>query len=87
MKVEIRHSFIKDSRKLPTQNQIRLAELIEKIDFVKSIFEIPHCKKMQGYKNAYRIKLGDYRIGFFYLKDSIELVRIQLRKEIYRNFP
>ncbi len=87
MKVELRKSFYKDSQKLPAFNKAKLAELIEKILFVKTIFDIPNCKKMQGFKNAYRIKFGEYRIGFFRNNDGIELVRILPRKDIYRYFP
>lgn len=87
MKVEARKSFVRDSQKLSSQNQVKLGELIESIPYLKTIFDIPHCKKMQGYKNAYRIKFGEYRIGFFRTNEVIELVRILPRKDIYRYFP
>ena len=80
MKVEVRKSFVKDSQRLPLQNQARLAELIESISNFKTAFDIPHCKKMQGYKNAYRIKFGEYRIGFFRESNAIEFVRILATK-------
>jgi mRNA interferase RelE/StbE len=87
MKLEIRSSFFKDSGKLPAVLQNKVAELMDRIQNAGSIREIPDCKKMRGYKDAYRIKLGEYRIGFFRLKSSIELVRILPRKDIYRYFP
>ncbi len=49
--------------------------------------EIPHLKKMKGYKNAYRIRFGDYRIGFLFENNSIVLSRVMNRNEIYRYFP
>lgn len=87
MKVEIRKSFVKDSQKLSDDDQIKLAELIESIPRFNTVFDIPHIKKMQGYRNAYRIRFGGYRIGFFRMNDVIELVRILPRKDIYRYFP
>lgn len=87
MKVMVRKSFVKDSQKLSSHDQIKLGELIERIAYFKTVFEIPQFKKMHGYKNAYRIKFGEYRIGFFRTNDGLELVRILLRKDIYRHFP
>ncbi len=87
MKLEIRKSFVKDSQRLSRDDQVKLSELIESIPGLNSVFDISHVKKMQGYKNAYRIKFGRYRIGFFRINDVIELVRILSRKDIYRYFP
>ena len=42
---------------------------------------------MEGFKNAYRIKIGDYRIGVFIEEDTIEFVRFVHRKDIYKKFP
>ncbi len=42
---------------------------------------------MTGYKNAYRIKLNRFRIGFFFEKQTVELVRVLDRKDIYKYFP
>jgi mRNA interferase RelE/StbE len=49
--------------------------------------QLADCKKLTGYKTAYRIRMGQYRIGFYYEHKTIELVRILHRKEIYRYFP
>ena len=87
MKFEIRKSFVKDSQKLSISQQSRLSDLIESISAYKSVFEIPQCKKMHGYKNAYRIKFSEYRIGFVLIPGGLELVRILPRKDIYKYFP
>ncbi len=49
--------------------------------------EIPNLKKMKGYKNAYRIRFGEYRIGLLFENNNIKLSRVMNRKEIYRYFP
>lgn len=84
---EIRKSFTKDANLLPAAIQNQIAFTIENIDQAKNIHEITDCKKLKGYKTAFRIKIGAYRIGFFLVRNSIELVRVLHRKEIYRNFP
>ncbi len=87
MKIEIRSSFTKASKKLPAQYQQKIAEIIEQIEDEKTIREISNCKKLTGYKTTYRIKLKIYRIGFFYEKEVVELTTVLHRKEIYRYFP
>ena len=42
---------------------------------------------MKGFKNAFRIRVGDYRIGVLIEKDTIKFGRIALRKDIYDIFP
>jgi mRNA-degrading endonuclease RelE of RelBE toxin-antitoxin system len=42
---------------------------------------------MTGYKNAYRIRLGNYRIGFLMIADELILNRVLYRKDIYDYFP
>jgi mRNA interferase RelE/StbE len=85
--IEIRKSFEKDSAKLPLQFQTTLSKIIEGIIMSEKLSEIPSCKKMRGYKSAYRIKMQNYRIGFFFENQTIELVRVINRKDIYKYFP
>jgi len=87
MKIEIRKSFIKDADKLPALFRRHLAEIIEAMEKATQPSKLVDCKKLTGYKTAYRIRMGQYRIGFYYENKTIELVRILHRKEIYRYFP
>jgi mRNA interferase RelE/StbE len=87
MKVAIRKSFIKDADKLPPGIQHSIAEIIDQINSARQISQLTNCKKLKGYKTAYRIRFGPYRIGFFYEKGIVELVRVLSRKDIYRYFP
>ena len=87
MNYEIRKSFIKDSNKLPAIIQREIAEIISQIEKSSQFSELKNCKKLKGFPNAYRIRLGQYRIGFFFDNQTIELVRILARKDIYRYFP
>ena len=66
MKVEFLKSFSKDldsiNSKSVKQSLIRMIELLEKSEDLKKIHNI---KKLKGFRNAYRIRIGDYRLGFF----------------------
>ncbi|WP_374754821.1 type II toxin-antitoxin system RelE family toxin [Dyadobacter psychrophilus] len=44
-------------------------------------------KKLKGFSNAYRIRIGDYRVGIFVENNIVELARIAHRKDIYKVFP
>ena len=53
-----------------------------------SIFDIQNIKKMSGYSNFYRIKLGKYRIGIEFINKSIiRFITVKHRKDIYKKFP
>ncbi len=54
---------------------------------VSLLGDLPGVKKLKGYKTAYRIRVGDYRVGFLFEDDTIKLSRVTNRKEIYRYFP
>jgi mRNA interferase RelE/StbE len=88
MRVEFSKKFSKDldsiNVKSVKQNLRRLIELMEDVD---SLDKIPNLKKLKGYKSAYRIRLGDYRVGFFFENSSILMGRFLHRKDIYKMFP
>ena len=87
MKVEIRQSFSKDALKLPIKIQKEIAAIISAIEEAGKLSEIKSCKKLTGYKTAYRIRIGNYRLGFFFEDNIVELVRVLARKDTYRFFP
>ena len=64
-----------------------MAELIEKIESVQNLSQIPNTKKLKGHKSAYRIRLGDYRVGLFLEGSKVIFARILHRKDIYKLFP
>jgi mRNA interferase RelE/StbE len=42
---------------------------------------------MKGHSIAYRIKSGNYRMGFYKELDQVELARFLKREDIYKVFP
>jgi mRNA interferase RelE/StbE len=89
VKTEYLPSFIKDLKKLkkiPDYSQIRLTAF-ESIPECHNITEINNLKKIKGTKNAYRIRVGDYRLGVFIQNETITFSRVLHRREVYRYFP
>ena len=86
MKILIDRSFERDVKKLPIEVQKQLGEIIKSISIASTLQEISPSK-MEGSKNAYRVRFGNYRIGFYLEGNSIILSRVLDRKEIYRYFP
>lgn len=82
-------SFIKDLKALkstPYYENIKTLAF-EEIPQILTIEEITNIKKLQGYENAYRIRVGDYRIGIIFDGETIVFQRVLHRKDIYRYFP
>ena len=70
----------KDLRKLPKFDQIAVAQKIK----LFSRPPIPHEEKLSGFSNAYRVRVGTYRIVYRKLKTSIDIVTIAHRREVYK---
>ncbi|WP_113639378.1 type II toxin-antitoxin system RelE family toxin [Nubsella zeaxanthinifaciens] len=88
MIVEFESSFNKALEKL-NDNALKLKiwTTIQTVEDAQKLSEIKNLKKMKGYKTFYRIKLGDYRIGFECVNNTINFITIAHRKDIYRIFP
>ena len=88
MKVEFLSKFNKDLEKLDVEHVKNAAlKAIRIVEKAKHLTDIPNIKKLTGHKSAYRIKIGDYRIGLFIEGDVAEFARIHHRKDIYTFFP
>lgn len=89
MILQFDESFEKSIKKLKDQKiKARLIKLIEDFENVDSLADIQKIKKMQGFQTFYRVRLGDYRVGFELQQDnSILFILVAHRKEIYKYFP
>ena len=88
MKVEFLAKFNKDLDKIDDKIiRQKILEIIEEIESVEKISGLSKLKKLSGFKSAYRIRIDDYRLGFFFENDVCELARIVHRKDIYKVFP
>ncbi len=88
MKTEFLSRFSKDVEKIRS-SQVRadVEQAILLIESCEHIRDLANIKKLTGHRNAYRMKIGDYRIGFFLNRDTVEFARVLDRKEIYKSFP
>mgnify|MGYP001584655735 CR=1 FL=1 len=88
MIVKFEKKFLKDINSI---NDKRLKKTVEEIiinlENAKNLSAISNLKKLKGYKYSYRIKVGDFRMGFNFEDSIIILVRLLNRKDIYRYFP
>lgn len=81
-------TFLKDVEKIREKSVLlKLQEFIESIRRAETLDEISDVKKIAGSKNYFRMRFGNYRIGFKFQNKEIKLIRILHRKEIYRYFP
>lgn len=87
MEIKYNTSFFRDAKKSPFQIHSSLKQVLEIIEQAASLKQIPDLKKLKGHKTAYRVKLNDYRICFYYENDILTFARFLPRKEVYRFFP
>lgn len=88
MKVIYSSAITKDVRKIKDQKLIdRITAVIKIIKDAEKIEDITGVKKMKGYPTAYRIRIGDYRLGFYCDENCVTLARFVKRNDIYRLFP
>jgi mRNA interferase RelE/StbE len=89
--IEVNYSdtFLKDLKLLkstPYYKKIK-AVCFDELPTCSTTAEIRNLKKLEGHPNCYRIRVGDYRVGIHIKGNSIFLIRVLDRKEIYRFFP
>lgn len=89
MQVVFDKRFTKDAkviRNVALKQKVRSA--IERIEQAESLSAVSQLKKLRGHPTAYRMRVGDYQIGLFVLdQNTVELVRVLHRKDIYSSFP
>lgn len=80
--------FLKELANIPSdKRQVLEFFVFEFIKQIDSLDGIKNLKKLQGHKSAYRVRFGDYRLGFFYEDGEIQLERVIHRSKFYRKFP
>lgn len=89
MKVEFEKSFLKSIENINnSKTLLKIETIILQCESAKTLFEIRNIKKLSGFSNYFRIKIGDYRMGFELLdKETIRLIIFLHRKDIYKKFP
>jgi mRNA interferase RelE/StbE len=89
MNVEFDKSFEKSLDRIRNKAIYpKIESIILEFEKAKTVNEIQNVKKLTGFRNYYRVRLGEYRIGIETIdKNTIRFILIAHRKEIYRFFP
>lgn len=89
MKVEFDKSFEKSLNKIRNKSLYpRIERIILECEKANSITDLENVKKLTGFRIYYRIRIGEYRIGFESIDlNTIRFILISHRKDIYRSFP
>ncbi len=93
MKFEISKGFQKSFGRLKDkQLAIAILSAIDEVSQADQPADITNLKKLKGYQTAYRVRVGNYRIGVFIEPDasgqlSVTFSAFSHRKDIYKKFP
>lgn len=78
------------SIKKKAQKFINKQDRIQQIRIYKAIYKLPDgdIKLLKGYANTYRLRVGEYRIIFEWVKNEIiiDITDADNRGEIYKNY-
>ncbi|MBU3011270.1 type II toxin-antitoxin system RelE/ParE family toxin [Polaribacter vadi] len=88
MEVIYLKSLEKDLKKIKDKKLLKsLKNIFVNLEEAKYIFDISNVKKLSGHPDAYRVRVGDYRLGIFYTDETITIARFLKRNDIYKLFP
>ena len=88
MKTAFRESFDSDLTAINDQSLLRrIRKIIEQVEAARTFQQIPNLKRLESAGKYYRIRLGDYRLGFVFEDGKVTFIRCLHRREIYRYFP
>lgn len=88
MKIIYKKSIVKDVKNINDKNLIlKIENIINEIKLAENISEVKNVRRLKGHSDAFRIRIGDYRLGFFLENDEVILCRFLKRNDIYKLFP
>jgi len=88
MQIELTRKFRKQVENCNDRRiKRRIADIIEAVMASDSMNGFNNLKKLTGYKDRYRIRLGNYRIGIVIEGEIVIFAAFDHRSEIYKYFP
>ncbi len=88
MNTAFRESFEADLSAISDSALLRrIRKVIEQVEAARTFQQIPNLKRLESTGKYYRIRVGDYRVGFVFENGAVTFIRCLNRKEIYRYFP
>ena len=87
MNIEYSKDFEKSVKKLSGKMLDSVRRVVAEVKSAESIKDITNCKKLVGYRNVYRILIGDYRAFFTFhieiVNDTVFFRYLASRGEAY----
>ncbi len=88
MQVEFTRKFQKQVENCTEKRvKLKVAEIIHDVIRTDSMVDFNNLKKLTGFKNSYRIRVGSYRIGITIEKEKVIFAAFDHRSAIYKYFP
>lgn len=89
MEIIYAKTFLKDLTKVfPSKRRKQIEKFVfEILPGLSSLESAGNIEQMKGYKNYYKVRFGDFRLGILKKDNTLELLRVLNRKEIYKFFP
>ena len=88
MKIKYHKSLEKDLRKINDKKiKQKLKLIILEMKEAQVLDELKPVKKLAGHPNAFRMRIGSYRLAFYYENNTLILSRFVKRNDIYKLFP
>lgn len=88
MKLVFTKTAMKDARKIKDKNQQKKIEkAILEMRSAENLSQITNIKRLKGHPFAYRMRIGDYRLGFLLRDEELVISRLLKRNDIYKVFP
>jgi len=86
--IQVHKIFLKELASIPKKERVKIENfLFEEVIEFNNPFQIPNLRKLKGFKNYYRIRFGNYRVGVRIEKSVIVFERVIHRKDIYKYYP
>jgi mRNA interferase RelE/StbE len=88
MQIELTRKFQKQVENCNDKHiKSKILAIVQAVIDSENLNEFPNLKKLTGYKNFYRIRLGNFRIGLVIEDKTIVFAAFDHRSDIYKYFP
>lgn len=88
MEVRPTRRFVRDLSRIPDRaSRQRVDEALSALEAAGSLRDVSGVVKLSGFDRDYRIRIGDYRLGFSLEDGVVILHRLLPRRDFYRHFP
>ena len=88
-RVDYTERFLRELARLPKHIQKRAEAIVFHQLSSTNPFQLGYIESMKGYRDKYKIRIGNYRIGIVVERENRVIIcqRIAHRRDIYRIFP